>query len=226
MHSNVAVYIACSGEFFVRRLKNPNRSAEDPKQETHPNKDLPGGPPNDPPPQDPRNYELVIDNDSGTYRPDASILHLLQAFLEENLPGIHIVTKTCDDKQLEKMKKGQMERKKKEGKTLQLVQDSDGEISSSDEEELGKGPRKSKKSQMYEALEDPKALLNQLRAGGRAEKEGKEEDDDKEETQGKSGDKTEGKGGNGEKNEPETGKGNSAQAQNSGKSTTRNSEKK
>lgn len=113
-----------------------------------------------------------------------------------------------------------MERKKKEGKTLQLVQDSDGEISSSDEEELGKGPGKSKKSQMYEALEDPKAMLNQLRGGGRAQREEREEEDDKAETQG---DRTE---GNRTQDQPKTEKGDLAQGQDGGKSAQDDSEKK
>ena len=153
MHSDVAVYIACSGEFFIRRLKHPNKHTDDPKQKTHPDTDLPGGPPDAPPPEDPKNYELVIDNDSGTYRPDASVLHLLKSFLKKNFPGIHIKTKACDDDELTEMKKQQTERKKKEGKQLQMVQDRDGDMSSSDEERLGKDNPKTKRAQVYEACE-------------------------------------------------------------------------
>jgi hypothetical protein len=36
MHSDVNIYIACSGEFFVRRLSEPDKPADDPKQKTHP----------------------------------------------------------------------------------------------------------------------------------------------------------------------------------------------
>lgn len=179
MHSDVAVYIACSGEFFIRRLKHPNRHTKDPKQKTHPDHKIPGGPPDAPPPQDPKNYELVIDNDSGTYRPDASVLHLLKDFLKKNFPGIHIVTKSCDDDELTKMKKQQVERKKKEGKNVQMVQDSDGDFSSSDEERLGKGKGKTKKARAYEALEDPRGALDRIRNGGRKEREEREEEGDR-----------------------------------------------
>jgi len=51
MHSDVNIYIACSGEFFIRRLLKPNKSVDDPDQKTHPNQDIPGGPPNAPPPK-------------------------------------------------------------------------------------------------------------------------------------------------------------------------------
>jgi hypothetical protein len=70
MHSDVNIYIACSGEFFIRRLSQPDKPADAPGQKTHPNTDIPGGPPDAPPPKDPKNYEVVIDNDSGTYRPN------------------------------------------------------------------------------------------------------------------------------------------------------------
>ena len=164
MHSDVNIYIACSGEFFIRRLKHPNKSAKDPEQESHPNTDLPGGPPHSPPPKDPRDYELVIDNDSGTYRPKGSVLPLLKTFLKENFPGLHIVTKECTDKELEKWKSEQKERKKKEGNTMVVMQgsDSEGDISSSEEEELtsGKTSRKRKgKNIALEALENPTKVV-------------------------------------------------------------------
>lgn len=180
MHSDVAVYIACSGEFFIRRLKYPKRHVNDPKQESHPDSEVSGGPPSSAPPQDPKYYELVIDNDSGTYRPDASILHLLKKFLKENFPGLHIKAKTCDDEELVKMKKQQVERKKKEGKHIEMVQDSDGEISSSDEEALerNRSHGKSKRGQAYQALEDPKAMLEKIRGGGKANRVEREEEGD------------------------------------------------
>ncbi|TGO31599.1 hypothetical protein BHYA_0495g00050 [Botrytis hyacinthi] len=166
MHSDVNIYIACSGEFFIRRLKHPRRSADDPSQSTHPIEELPGGPPHDAPPKDPSHYELVIDNDSGTYRPKGSLLPLLKKFLNENLPGLHIVTKECTDDHLIKMKQGQRERKKKEGNEINMVQNSDDEISSSDEEDLndlvGSG-RKSKKERLVAGLEDPSQAVKDLK---------------------------------------------------------------
>jgi hypothetical protein len=111
MHSDVNIYIAYSGEFFVRRLAHPEEPTAALGQETHPNTDIPGGPPDAPPPENPKNYELVIDNDSGTYRPKGDLLPKLKEFLNENFPGLHIVVKECNDDSLEEMKKGQRESK-------------------------------------------------------------------------------------------------------------------
>lgn len=172
MHSNVNIFIACSGEFFVRRLAHPDKSVDDPEQRTHPNADLPGGPPDESPPKDPKYYELVIDNDSGTYRPNAEFLPELERFLSDNFPGLHVVTKNCTDKELSKWKDGQRERKKKEGDGLEVIQDSDGEISSSDEEQLSarhgnkKQKKKTKKEMAYAAAEDPSAAFKEAMQGG------------------------------------------------------------
>jgi hypothetical protein len=185
MHSDVNIYIACSGEFFVRRLKHPKKSTDAPDQATHPNADFPGGPPNAPPPEDPENYELVIDNDSGTYRPKGELLPLLKDFLNQSFPGLHIVTKECTDKELEKMKDEQRERKKKEGKNVHMVQNSDGEISSSDEENLARGT-KTRKQMAFDALEDPRKVVKELLPGGkgREEREQRETAEDRVEVEG------------------------------------------
>lgn len=178
MHSDVNIYIACSGEFFVRRLKDPKKDPEAPGQQTHPADDLPSGPPNATPPKDPSYYELVIDNDSGTYRPKGSLLPLLKEFLSKNFPGIHIRTKECTDKSLEKMKAQQRERKKKEGQNVEMVQNSDSEMSSSDEEELAdhqKKIRKTTRQHVFEAVEDPsKAFKENLMPGGKGREEREE----------------------------------------------------
>ncbi|RDW77314.1 hypothetical protein BP6252_05367 [Coleophoma cylindrospora] len=184
MHSNVNIYIACSGEFFVRRLKHPNKPTDAPNQHTHPDEDLPGGPPNDEPPKDPKHYELIIDNDSGTYRPNGKLLSELKNFLNGNFPGLHIVVKECTDEKLTEMKKQQVARKKKEGKNIELVQNSDDEISSSDESDLEavhSGRRKgTKKQRVYNALEDPKKAAEDLIPGmkGKHEREAREEQED------------------------------------------------
>lgn len=175
MHSDVNIYVACSGEFFIRRLSRPDESAEAPNQETHPNSDIPGGPPNSPPPKSPRNYELVIDNDSGTYRPKGDLLPLLKQFLKDNFPSLHVVTKECTDKSLEKMKKDQREWKKKEGQNVHMLQNSDGDISSSDEEALASGsPKKTKRQRAFEAIEDPGAAMKDLIPGEKGKKEREE----------------------------------------------------
>jgi len=145
MHSDVSIYIAFSGEFFVRRLKHKNRPVPEESSEgqatnaSHPPDDIGGGPPEEDPPKDPRKYELVIDNDSGTYRPNADLLPKLKEFLEYNLPGLHILTLDCqkDAELQQKMKSEQRERKKKEGDHIIYRQMSRGSsISSSDISDL------------------------------------------------------------------------------------------
>jgi hypothetical protein len=153
MHSDVSIYIAFSGEFFIRRLKHAHRpqppepieetSQNHPPQhaenETHPPADIEGGPPDQDPPRDPAHYELVIDNDSGTYRPNAKLLPLLKQFMARSLPGLHVQTLDCqaDAEKMEKMKNEQRERKKREGDNIIYTQGSrSSSISSSDEEDL------------------------------------------------------------------------------------------
>ena len=141
MHSDVSIYIAWSGEFFVRRLKHPHRSPSDPSQESHPPSELPDGPPNQDPPRDPTRYELIIDNDSGTYRPNGDYLHLLRQVFETNFPGLAVRALACDDEHLKKMKEEQRKLKKAEGEPRTFVQTSsggsiNGSISSSDADNL------------------------------------------------------------------------------------------
>lgn len=133
MHSDVQTYIAYSGEFFVRRLaksKNPGIVLD---QETQPTECIPSGPSDELTPKDPKNYELIIDNDSGTYRPKGDLLGDLKKFLKDNFPGLHIVVKEWTDKKLSKMKDEQREIKKTKGQTAYLVQNSDSDISSDDD---------------------------------------------------------------------------------------------
>lgn len=152
MHSDVSIYIAFSGEFFIRRLKHSHRPPPpDPAEETsqshppehqanesHPPHDISGGPPDDEPPKEPQYYELVIDNDSGTYRPNAKMLPVLKDFLARSLPGLHILTLDCqaDEERMGRMKNEQRERKKAEGDHIVYAQGDRSSISSSDEEEL------------------------------------------------------------------------------------------
>ncbi|MCJ1443146.1 MAG: hypothetical protein MMC23_003644 [Stictis urceolatum] len=166
---------------------NPSASALDPDQPSHPPDDIDGGPPSSSPPTDPRYYHLIIDNDSGTYRPNAQLLPLLAAFLGANLPGLKISTLDCqaDAEKMGKMKAEQRERKKKEGEQRAFVQvdssdeDSSG-ISSSDEEELeqraGEGKGHGKVGRAMRKVGEPKAAVLEWAQGGekRHQREGEE----------------------------------------------------
>ncbi|KIX07124.1 uncharacterized protein Z518_05101 [Rhinocladiella mackenziei CBS 650.93] len=162
MHSDVSIYIAFSGEFFIRRIKHGHlhkkESSVDPTKDTHPTAPGPSereghdntandkdeGPQSVPitgfgPSKGPSHYELIIDNDSGTYRPNAKKLPVLREYLSENLPGLKIVTLDCqeDEEKMQKLKSEQRERKKKSGKQIMYLQNSSmSSISSSDEENL------------------------------------------------------------------------------------------
>lgn len=91
--------------------------------------------------KEPSNYELIIDNDSGTYRPNAKYLPDLKKFLAGNFPGLKVGTLDCqkDEEKMKKLKKEQAERKKNSGKQITYMQNSSqSSLSSSDEEELAR----------------------------------------------------------------------------------------
>ena len=186
MHSDVNIYIAFSGEFFIRRLKTPRSKGSPDDQPTHPPNDIGNGPPQDDAPKDPAYYSLIIDNDSGTYRPNAKVLPQLQEFLQKNLPGIKIVTLDCngDKEKMEKWKSEQRERKKAEGGNTVVVQNDSDSMSSSDEEDLDEqegiatGQAKtSTKKKMKAKVEDPLLKIQNIRKGEREREERETEDD-------------------------------------------------
>ncbi|KAI5122779.1 hypothetical protein M0805_000123 [Coniferiporia weirii] len=104
MHADGAPIVAYAGEFFVRRIydsKDTGTQDEEPDEETD---------------DDPLHYELVIDNDSGTYRPPQETLPILQAWLEDDqrLGGLGRVTAMhCGDEKLQEMKRERKELKKR-----------------------------------------------------------------------------------------------------------------
>lgn len=186
MHSDVNIYIAFSGEFFIRRLKNPHKEGSPEEQETHPPADIGGGPPEGEPPNDPAYYSLIIDNDSGTYRPNAKMLPKLKEFMQKSLPGIKVVTLDCngDKEKMDKWKSEQRDRKKAEGKGVVAVQGDSGSISSSDEENLDEQQRHahgaakpSTKDKIIGKAEAPLDKVENIRKGDRDREERETQED-------------------------------------------------
>lgn len=162
MHADAEKYIAYSGEFFIRRLQHPDANdSVEPQEKTHPSEPIPGGPPNQPPPPNPAFYQLYIDNESGTYRPEKSILPDLKEFLQKNFPDMGIVTMNVEDERLQKLKEEQRAVKKSEGRMMHVVMNSSTDSLSSVESELNdenyslEAGRKSKKEAAHAILRNP-----------------------------------------------------------------------
>jgi hypothetical protein len=83
--------------------------------------------------REPGDFVLIIDNDSGTYRPDSKSLPLLQKYLERNLPGLKVKAMACDDERLKKWKEEQKP-KKEVVKAHKYAQKAGSSSSSSDDE--------------------------------------------------------------------------------------------
>ncbi|KAF1815979.1 hypothetical protein P152DRAFT_391164 [Eremomyces bilateralis CBS 781.70] len=162
LHSNVSVYVAWAGEFFIRRRRRgrlslqPNPTSGDASDANLDRIDNDQQPSNSPPASpisspeqsghkdlshvDPSAYELVIDNDSGTYRPNAKLLPKLQAFLESNFLGLAVKVLDCqgDEEEMSRLKERQREKKKESQgeKRMVYMQRRSDSFSSSDEDEL------------------------------------------------------------------------------------------
>ncbi|KAI1124702.1 hypothetical protein F5Y10DRAFT_280012 [Nemania abortiva] len=173
MHSDAQIYIACSGEFLIRRVKThktPENS--DLSQSTNPSDyEVEGEQSKETPPAKPEFYQLIIDNDSGTYRPDKSVLPDLRQFLERNFPGLKIVTPACDNPDHQKLKEHQRSMKKKMGRNIRMVLNrsptassfSSSDISHLDDmEQAGDEGRKSKKERAWDLLEEPRRIKDTL----------------------------------------------------------------
>lgn len=177
MHSDVSIYIAYSGEFFLRQRKH-HRSHRSPSSRPssnteHAENDFPveGG---DEPEEvqevssEPSDYELFIDNDSGTYRPNAEKLPLLREFLVLNFPGLHITTLDCqaDAERMGQMKDEQRSIKKQQTHLVTYQQQSSASslsISSSDEEELNERSGEAKnRGDMARRIHEMRDLKGQM----------------------------------------------------------------
>lgn len=157
MHSDVSTYIAFSGEFFVRRRKRrrrfresisstssyqPKASAGETEQRSTAADDVTDDAAIGSQIED--NcfiYELIIDNDSGTYRPNAEKLSLLREFMSKNFPGLYVTTLDCqkDEERMNRLKESRRaEKQRSQGNVVYMQQknDSSSSLSSSDEEEL------------------------------------------------------------------------------------------
>jgi hypothetical protein len=148
MHSNVAIYVAFSGEFFVRPVKKHHRrrqqledarAEEDTDGEAVQGEDLNSQSKENL--EEPSEYELIIDNDSGTYRPNAETLPLLQEFFSTNFLGLRVTTLDCqkDEERMKRMKEERRKDKMQDPNQAVFMQQNDSSVSSlssSDEEDL------------------------------------------------------------------------------------------
>ena len=109
MHADGAKDIAFSGEFFVRHMEEGEGQSRDGERDNL------AGEPGD---ENPEHYELVIDNDSGTYRPRKELLPILEEFLasDDNFGGLgRVLAMDGFDETLKKWKEERKETKKKAG---------------------------------------------------------------------------------------------------------------
>jgi hypothetical protein len=139
MHSCVSVYIAFAGEFFIRAVSSNNERNGSGSHGHHHRR------------QSSRNiedYVLVIDNDSGTYRPPKEHIPAMQAFMDRSLPGLKVeVVDAFDEAHIEEKKAHAAEKERTGGRrrfkqpssSRSSSSDGAGSISSSDEEELQTG---------------------------------------------------------------------------------------
>jgi hypothetical protein len=176
MHSNVSIYIAYSGEFFLRRRKLHRRQlshvshysdTEIPVEEPLGDKELS---------TNPEDYELFIDNDSGTYRPNGQKLPLLKRFISGNFVGLHVTTLDCteDAERMGELKNEQREFKNKESGQMTFLQQSSTSslsISSSDEEELNErsGVAPKKRGEFAQKVHDMRDVKGQFMKWAQAE---------------------------------------------------------
>jgi hypothetical protein len=83
----------------------------------------------------PTDYQLFIDNESGTYRPNPDYLYLLREFILSNFPGLHVTTLDCQKgaERMGALKDEQRECKKKHGNQMTYSWQRNGPVSVSAE---------------------------------------------------------------------------------------------
>jgi hypothetical protein len=113
-----------------RRRSSFFRSKKEPKEDTTRPKEtntLHG--PDEAHTLDPTHYELVVDNDSGTYRPNKATLPLLRAFLAANFVGVHVTVRDSQDAAYQALKKERRKERRRRGKGV-VYAESESDISS------------------------------------------------------------------------------------------------
>ncbi|KAJ5291109.1 hypothetical protein N7478_000360 [Penicillium angulare] len=185
MHSDVSIYIAYSGEFFVRRrIHRQRRSSPSSRTGDNETDSFPVEEDDEPLEEvqqistEPSDYELFIDNDSGTYRPNAEKLHLLKEFIASNFPGLNVTTLDCqaDAERMGQLKNEQREVKQSQGQLITYLQQSSVSslsISSSDEDELNersgqKAPRGDLHRKVHEMRDVKGQMMKWVEADGHA----------------------------------------------------------
>lgn len=124
---------------------------------------------------DPADYELFIDNDSGTYRPNGHYLPLLKQFISKSFPELNITTLDCteDAEQMATLKGEQREFKREGGQMtfLQKSSTSSLSISSSDEEDLDErsGTVRKKRGELSQRVHDMRDVKGQFMKWAQAE---------------------------------------------------------
>lgn len=229
MHSDVAVEIAYSGEFFVRPLRHrrtatkdkaptepepahnvPPHTADEQHHDTNQDGNQPKGGrakqdhgesgdhgdggnntaqdedeeedfDEDNPPTDPARYELVIDNDSGTYRPRADLLPTLHAYLASppNLGALGRVTAMNGfDERLKRWKDARKKAKAGDGVQLRSVSSVSSGSSASSGSSSVSGAEGVNEGDMRKVVEeDAKRARDNADADPRAKEEEKRADE-------------------------------------------------
>jgi hypothetical protein len=107
MHADLAKEIAFSGEFFVRPMKEEDSKQDNSNANATSSQEASNTTDQQRPSRNPKDYELIIDNDSGTYRPKKELLPVLEEWLSDQrrLGGLGAV-RAMDgfDEKLKKMK--------------------------------------------------------------------------------------------------------------------------
>lgn len=166
MHADGEQYVAFAGEFFVQRVGDISKLGGRKSEEsgaTFPNEGEKDGDIDD----NPSHYELVIDNNSGTYRPPESSLPILQAWLgdERRLGALGRVTAmNAFDKNLQEMKAKRKKTKKdlaggevpkqqmalRRGSSASSVRIDGRKFSSGEVERMVKGAQEENKRRVHE----------------------------------------------------------------------------